>query len=118
MLTSRSVAQVVAQTAAELDDTFEITDASVGNVYFLHARRPAKAVPRTLTECVPLLTVAAEFIKRGPGDVTIEAVEAYRIRAMELLAEIKPVIESRAEVSLDDWAVEMLARPEVTRSLA
>ncbi len=118
MLTSRSVAQVVAQTAAELDDAFEITDASVANVYFLHTRRPAKAVPRTLAECVPLLTVAAEFIRRGPGDVTIEAVEAYRARAMELLVEIKPVIESRAALALDDWAVDMLAQPEIARSLA
>lgn len=118
MLTSRSVAQVVAQTAAELDDAFEISDASVSNVYYLHARRPAKAIPTTLAECVPLMAVASEYIRRGPGDITIEAVETYRTRAVELLSDIKPVIESRAGQSLDDWAVEMLGRPEVAKNIA
>jgi hypothetical protein len=116
MSTSNSVAQVVAQTAAELDDAFEIADPVPSNVYFLHARRPAKPKPTTLTECVPLLAVTAEFIRRGPGDVSIAAVEAYRTRAMELLADVKPIIESRARLTLDDWAADLLAQPEIARS--
>ena len=118
MLTSRSVDQVVAQTAAELDDAFEITDATVSNVYYLHTRRPAKAILKTIAECVPLLSVAAEYIRRGPGDITIEAVEAYRTRAVELLSDSKPVIENQAHQTLDDWAVDMLARPEVAKTIA
>jgi hypothetical protein len=117
MSTSHSVAQVVAQTAAELDDAFEISDPVASNVYFLHARRPAKPHPTTLAECVPLLSIAVEFVRRGPNDMTIEAVEAYRTKAMELLADVKPVIESRAQLTLDDWAADMIARPEIARTI-
>jgi hypothetical protein len=117
MSTSHSVAQVIAQTAAELDDAFEIADPVPGNVYFLHARRPVKPTPTTLAECVPLLAVAVEYIRRGPNDLTIEAVEAYRTKAMELLADVKPVIECRARLTLDDWAADMIAQPEIARSL-
>jgi hypothetical protein len=117
MSTSHSVAQVVAQTAAELDDAFEIGDPVPSNVYFLHARRPAKPRPTTIAECVPLVAVAAEFVRRGPDDLSIAAVEAYRAKALELLADVKPVIESRARLSLDDWAADMIAQPTIARSL-
>jgi hypothetical protein len=118
MSTSHSVAQVVAQTAAELDDTFEIADPVASNVYFLNTRRPVKPKPGTLAECVPLVAVAVEFIRRGPNDMTIEAVEAYRTKAMALLADVKPVIESRAQLTLDEWAADMIAQPEIARSLS
>src|SRR5712691_5674248 len=117
MSTSHSVAQVVAQTAAELDDAFEIGEPVASNVYFLHARRPVKPTPTTLAECVPLLAVAVEFIRRGPSDLTIQGVETYRTKAMELLADVKPVIETRARLTLDDWAADMIARAEIARSL-
>jgi hypothetical protein len=117
MSTSHSVAQVVAQTAAELDDAFEIADPVPSNVYFLHARRPAKATPTTLAECVPLIAVAAEFIRHGPHDCSIAAVETYRARALELLGDVKPVIERRARLTLDEWAADMMAQPEIARSL-
>jgi hypothetical protein len=117
MSTAHSVAQVVAQTAAELDDAFDISDPVLGNVYFLHARRPVKPKPTTLAECVPLLTIAIEFVRRGPDDLTIEAIEAYRTKAMALLADVKPVIETRANLSLEDWAAAMIVQPEIARSL-
>jgi len=111
MSTSHSVAQVIAQTAAELDDAFEIADPVPSNVYFLHARRPAKPTPTTLAECVPLMSVAAEFVRRGPNELTIAAVEAYRAKALELLADVKPVIERRARLTFDEWAAAAIAGP-------
>jgi hypothetical protein len=117
MSTSNSVAQVIAQTAAELDDAFEIADPAPSNVYFLHQRRPAMATPKTLAECVPLMTVAAEFIRRGPNDLSIAGVEAYRAKALELLANVKPVVERRAQLTFDEWAADMTAQPEIARSL-
>jgi hypothetical protein len=33
------------------------------------------------------------------------------------LADVKPVIESRARLSLDDWAADMIAQPTIARSL-
>jgi hypothetical protein len=117
MSTSYSVAQVVAQTAAELDDAFEIADPTPSNVYFLHARRPAKPRPTTLAECVPLIAVASEFVRHGPHECSIAAVELYRARALELLADVKPVIERRAGLTLDEWAEAMIAQPEIARSL-
>jgi hypothetical protein len=117
MSTSHSVAQVVAQTAAELDDAFEIAEPVPSNVYFLHERRPAKPRPKTIAECVPLMAVAAEFVRRGPDDLSIAAVEAYRAKALALLTDVKPVIENRARLTLDDWAAEMSAQPAIARSL-
>ena len=118
MSTSDSVAQVIAQTAAELDDAFEIADPAPSNVYFLHKRRPAMATPKTLAECVPLMTVAAEFIRRGPNDLSISGIEAYRAKALELLTEVKPVIETRAKLSLDDWAAAVIAQTPIPRNIA
>jgi len=118
MSPSDSVAQVIAQTAAELEDAFELPDPLPSNVYFLHPRRPAKPRPKTIVECVPLMAVAAELVRRGPDDLTIAGVEAYRTKALELLAEVKPVIENRANLTLDDWADAMIAQPGVARSIA
>ena len=84
MTTSNSVAQIIAQTAAELDDAFELPDPLPKNVYLLRPRRPTKARPTTIAECVPLMAVATEFLRRGPDDVSIAGVEAYRTKALEL----------------------------------
>jgi len=118
MSSSDSVAQVIAQTAAELDDAFEVPDPLPSNVYFLHPRRPAKPRPKTIVECVPLMAVAAELVRRGPDDLTIAGVEAYRAKALELLTEVKPVIETRAKLSLDDWAAAVIASTPVGRNIA
>ena len=115
---SNSVAQVIAQTAAELDDAFELPDPLPSNVYLLRPRQPAKARPTTIAECVPLMVVAAEFVRRGPDDLTLAGVEAYRTKALELLTEVKPVIETRAKVSLNDWAAAVIAQTPIGRSIA
>jgi hypothetical protein len=115
---SNSVAQVIAQTAAELDDAFELPDPLPSNVYLLRPRQPAKAQPTTIAECVPLMAVAAEFVRRGPDDLSIAGVEAYRAKALELLTEVKPVIETRAKLSLNDWAAAVIASTPIGRSIA
>jgi len=118
MTTSNSVAQIIAQTAAELDDAFELPDPLPSNVYLLRPRQPTKARPTTIAECVPLMAVATEFLRRGPDDVSIAGVEAYRTKALELLTEVKPVIETRAKLSLDDWAAAVILRTPIGRSIA
>jgi hypothetical protein len=118
MTTSNSVAQIIAQTAAELEDAFELPDPLPSNVYRLRPRPPTKAQPTTIAECVPLMAVATEFLRRGPKDVSIAGVEAYRAKALELLTEVKPVIETRAKLSLDDWAAAVIASTPVGRNIA
>jgi hypothetical protein len=118
MSTSNSVAQVVAQTAAELDDAFELPDPLPKNVYLLRPRPAAKARPTTIAECVPLMAVATEFLRRGPDEVSIGGVESYRAKALELLTEVKPVIENRAGMSLEDWAAAVIANTPIGRSIA
>jgi hypothetical protein len=75
-----------------------ITDA-----YDLAATRLARSRTATLAECVPLLDVALEFIDRGPAELTIEAIEAYRERAIRLLENMRPVIERQAKATLAAW---------------
>jgi hypothetical protein len=118
MTTSKSVAQIIAQTAAELDDAFELPDPLPSNVYLLRPRQAAKARPTTIAECVPLMAVATEFLRRGPDDVSIGGVEAYRTKALELLTEVKPVIETRAKLSLEDWAAAVIAQTPIPRNIA
>jgi hypothetical protein len=118
MTTSNSVAQIIAQTAAELDDAFELPDPLPSNVYVLRPRQPTKARPTTIAECVPLMAVATEVLRRGPDEVSIAGVEAYRAKALELLAEVKPVIETRAKLSLDDWAAAVIAQTPIPRNIA
>lgn len=113
-----SVAQVIAETAAELDDAFELPDPLPSNVYFLRPRRTAKARPTTIAECVPLMAVATEFLRRGPDEVNIGGVESYRAKALELLTEVKPVIEARAGMSLEDWAAAVIANTPIGRNIA
>ena len=62
---------------------------------------------------MPLLSVALEFLRHGPDGISIEDVERYRIKASELLSHIQPVVERRAELTLDEWAAGALLDPEV-----
>ena len=79
--------------------TFQLmTDA-----YDLAAARLARSKTNTLSECVPLLDVALEFIDRGPAELTIEAIEAYRESAIKLLENMRPVIERQAKATLAAW---------------
>ena len=75
-----------------------ITDA-----YDVAATRLARSKTTTLAECVPLLDVALEFIDRGPAELTIEAVEAYREKTIRLLENMRPVIERQAKATLAAW---------------
>ena len=118
MSTSNSVAQIIAQTAAELDEAFELPDPLPKNVYLLRPRQATKARPTTIAECVPLMAVASEFLRRGPDEVSIGGVEAYRAKALELLTEVKPVIENRAGLSLEDWAAAVIANTPIGRNIA
>ena len=52
---------------------------------------------------MPLLDVALDFIDRGPAELTIEAIEAYRESAIRLLENMRPVIERQAKATLAAW---------------
>ncbi len=71
--------------------------------YDLAAARLARSKTSSLAECVPLLDVALDFIDRGPAELTIEAVEAYREAAIRLLENMRPVIERQAKATLAAW---------------
>lgn len=71
--------------------------------------RSENAIPSTnsatLSECVPLIAMALEFINRGPAALTVEAVEKYRLGAATLLEAVRPVIEREADLTLGEWTV-------------
>ena len=71
--------------------------------YDLAAARLARSKATTVAECVPLLDVALDFIDRGPAELTIEAIEAYRESAIRLLENMRPVIERQAKATLAAW---------------
>ena len=71
--------------------------------YDLAAARLARSKATTVAECVPLLDVALDFIDRGPAELTIEAIEAYRESAIRLLENMRPVIERQARATLAAW---------------
>lgn len=75
----------------------------IPDAYDVAAIRLARSKTTTLAECVPLLDVALEFIDRGPAELTIEAVEAYREAAIRLLENMRPVIERQARATLAAW---------------
>lgn len=75
----------------------------IADVYDVAAARLARSKTTTLSECVPLLDVALEFIDRGPAELTIEAVESYRESAIRLLESMRPVIERQAKAALTAW---------------
>ena len=57
----------------------------IADAYDVAVTRFSRSKTTTITECVPLLDVALEFIDRGPAELTIEAVESYREAAIRLL---------------------------------
>jgi hypothetical protein len=59
----------------------------------------------TLSECVPLLAIALEYVSRGPASLTVDAVEKYRLGAVKLLEHLRPVIEREADLTLGEWAI-------------
>lgn len=75
----------------------------VTDAYDVAATRLAHRKTTTLSECVPLLDIALEFIDRGPSELTIEAVESYRENAIRILENVRPVIERQAKSMLSDW---------------
>lgn len=59
----------------------------------------------TLSECVPLLAIALEYVSRGPSSLTVDAVEKYRLGAVKLLEHLRPVIEREADLTIGEWAI-------------
>jgi hypothetical protein len=113
MSSPHSVAHAVAAAAHDLDDSFALAAddlSKVTNVTLLRDHRGAKPAPRTLAECVPLLTVALEFVDRGPAAITVEGVEAYRANAIRMLEHVRPVIERQAGQTLADWAAKQASQ--------
>jgi len=80
---------------------------SLTDAYDVAAARLARSKTTTLSECVPLLDVALEFIDRGPTELTIEAIETYREAAIRLLENMRPVIERQAKATLAAWQMQV-----------
>jgi hypothetical protein len=80
---------------------------SITDAYDVAAARLARSKTTTLSECVPLLDVALEFIDRGPTELTIEAIESYREAAIRLLENMRPVIERQAKATLAAWQMQV-----------
>jgi hypothetical protein len=80
---------------------------SLTDAYDVAAARLARSKTTTLSECVPLLDVALEFIDRGPTELTIEAIESYREAAIRLLENMRPVIERQAKATLAAWQMQV-----------
>ena len=59
----------------------------------------------TLAECVPLIAIALEFVGRGPAELSVDAVETYRLSAMKILEHLRPVIEREADLTFGEWTV-------------
>jgi hypothetical protein len=111
MSTSQSVAQAVAEAAQDLDEGFALSPddrPKASNVTFLSDRRAAR--PKTLAECVPLLTIALQFVDRGPSALTVEGVEEYRANAIRLLEHVQPVLERETGMTLADWSTAQTAQ--------
>src|SRR5215467_7611969 len=100
--TAMPMSRPVAQLIARMTDAFESIAESLPapNVTSLHDRHADTPTPATLAECVPLLAVVLELINRGPDALTIEGVESYRGKIMQLLEHIRPAVEREAKHSL------------------
>jgi len=79
---------------------------------------PHRPAPATLADCVPLLAIASELLDRGPSSLTVEGVEAYRENTLRLLEYVLPVIEREANVSLGDWARQLMQPAPATAGMA
>ena len=80
---------------------------SITDAYDVAASRFARSKPSTITECVPLLDVALEFIDRGPSELSSEASESYREAAIRLLENMRPALERQAKATLAAWKVQV-----------
>jgi len=91
MMTQQTVSQLVAR----LTDAYEDMPDDV--------TEPVTGEPTTIAECVPLIAITLELLHRGPTSISIESVESYRTKVLQLLAQIQPAIEREAKLSLADW---------------
>ncbi len=112
MSTSHSVAQAIMNAVADLDEAFEDLPQASTVVPF-RPLRAARPTPATLTECVPLLALALQFVDRAPCALTVNAVERYRADATRMLENMRPVIERAAGLTLEDWAAQTFADADV-----
>jgi hypothetical protein len=115
MSTSQSVAQAVAAAADDLDEAFALSAHDLpktSNITNLSDRLATRPAPKTLTECVPLLSIALQIVDGGPSALTVEGVEQYRANAIRLLEHVQPVIEREAGMTLADWSAAQAARRE------
>ena len=79
----------------------------VTDVYDIAATRLARSKTSHISECVPLLDLALEFVDRGPTELTIEAVESYRESVIRLLESMRPVIDRQAKATLAAWMTQV-----------
>jgi hypothetical protein len=117
MPTSCSVAHAIANAVADVPEAFDFVPddlAEGSNVVLFRPYETAKPTPATLGECVPLLSMARQFINCGPTALTTDGVEQYRTGAMRLLEHIRPVIEREVELTLGGWVAKTFAEPEVS----
>jgi hypothetical protein len=83
-----------AQLIEHLTDAFELSGAGLPGTD-----------SASLAECVPLIAIALEYIGRGPAALTVDAVEKYRLGAVKILEQVRPVIEREADLSLGEWVM-------------
>jgi hypothetical protein len=117
MPTSCSVAHAIANAVTDVPDAFDFVPddlAEGSNVVLFRPYQAAEPTPTTLGECVPLLSMALQFIASGPATLTASGVEQYRTDALRLLEHIRPVIERTAELTLGGWIAKTFADPEIS----
>jgi hypothetical protein len=115
MPTSCSVAHAIANAVTDVPEAFDFVPddlAEGSNVVLFRPYKAAEPTPATLGECVPLLSMALQFITSGPASLTTSAVEQYRTDALRLLENIRPVIERTTELTLGGWIAKTFAEPE------
>ena len=117
MPTSCSVAHAIANAVTDVPDAFDFVPddlAEGSNVVLFHPYKAAEPTPATLGECVPLLSMALQFIASGPATLTASGVEQYRTDALRLLEHIRPVVERTAELTLGGWIAKTFADPKTS----
>jgi hypothetical protein len=117
MPTSCSVAHAIANAVTDVPDAFDFVPddlAEGSNVVLFRPYQAAEPTPATLGECVPLLSMALQFLTSGPASLTARGVEQYRTDALRLLENIQPVIERTAELTLGGWIAKTFAEPEAS----
>jgi hypothetical protein len=117
MPTSCSVAHAIANAVTDVPDAFDCVPddlAEGSNVVLFHPYKAAEPTPATLGECVPLLSMALQFMASGPATLTTSGVEQYRTDALRLLEHIRPVIERTAELTLGGWIAKTFAELEIS----